>query len=164
MQINEFAKEFGKLGLTKQTSIDELIIEAYWEELKDLKYLRETLQEARRRTFYRDFERSITRMPEASELLKIHREILETKAIDSNFLRIESSHSTNKKTQIHANGIFMFDLVVHFNVKPTNALWKKVGLGEIKVPVEYVVLRNKFGAKRYLSEWFQKVIDSCEKL
>jgi len=163
MQANEFAKEFGKLGLAKQTSIDELMIEVYWEDLKELKYLRETLQEARRRTFYRDFDKSITRMPETSELLRIHREIFEDKVSDSKFLQIETSCNDNKKSQIHANGMFMFDLVTHFNIKATNALWKKVDLGEIKVPVEYFELRDKFGVKRYLSESFQEIIDGCEK-
>lgn len=71
----QFATEFEKLLYSKQTPVERLAIEVYWEDLCDLEYLPETLRECRNRTWYRDFDRSIPRFPETAEIKEVNREI-----------------------------------------------------------------------------------------
>ena len=75
MEWNEFCIEFTKLCIIKQIEADDIVTEAYWERLKGLKYLKKAILKAGEITYYRDFAKSITRMPEVSEIITIDKKI-----------------------------------------------------------------------------------------
>jgi hypothetical protein len=61
----EFAEEMSKLALSKQQEISRELLEVYWEDLKECKMLKKTLEEARKKKYFKG-------MPTVSELLTDH--------------------------------------------------------------------------------------------
>ena len=89
---DEFFDAFSRLCYTKQKEVDEIICGTYWQALCHCEYLKETFLRAIEKTFYADFQKSITRFPEVSELLQLNKEIAyEAEQRDTKWLSLGES-------------------------------------------------------------------------
>ena len=79
MNVKEFSVEFQRLVAAKQHNVDLLMTDVYYEELGGLPYIEEALRKARNLMWYRDYEKTISRFPETTEIKAVHQEISEEK-------------------------------------------------------------------------------------
>ena len=79
MDRKKFMVEFGQLLCAKQAPVERITFEVYWEDLRALPFLEETLKECRGRIWYRDFEKTVPRFPESAEMKKVHDELANRK-------------------------------------------------------------------------------------
>ena len=79
MNAKEFSVEFQRLVAAKQHNVDLLMTDVYYEELGGLPYIEEALRKARNLIWYRDYEKTISRFPETTEIKAVHKEIAEEK-------------------------------------------------------------------------------------
>ena len=151
--IHEFAAEFSRLCISKQVAADQLMMSTYWENLKTLKFLPETLRFAQKRSFYRDFQHNITRMPDVSELIELNKEVVEIEYRKIPQLT-EPKHIVDPTVAVR--GFFVCDLVGHCGCDP-DIVWDLLDSGQLQVAENYLSIRSECGIEFALQPYLDLI-------
>lgn len=104
-----FATRLGLLAVGKNKTLDDASMTAYWNSLGHLPYINIVFQEAETKTWYRDFDKTVSRFPEVSELIQMHEVVanriycdekirnanIQVKQLEANEKKIDSAQTRN---------------------------------------------------------------------
>ena len=148
-QLNEeqFAQEFLMLQSCKQIFPSELISLVYWEELKNLEHLSETLKECRNRQWFKDFNKSIPRFPETIEIKEVNQEIVKKKnyvplkILPENAASVSSYMKGKPKGYARIMSLFCTDLMSAMDIN-CSQIWDFIEENDIEIPKNYLEVRK----------------------
>ena len=162
MDEEHFAQEFLILQTCKQIFPSELTSLVYWEELKDLDYLSETLKECRDRQWFKDFNARIPRFPETIEIKEVNKEITKKmKSIQEKVVKVPKQ-VPNKYFGGKPKGYgrvlsnFCTDLMSAKGISCSEA-WDFIEKNNIEVPMKYKTSEIVELAERLLGENLKKL-------
>tara|TARA_R100001082_G_scaffold15827_1_gene8051 strand:- start:866 stop:1417 length:552 start_codon:yes stop_codon:yes gene_type:complete len=154
MKAKEFSVEFQRLVAAKQHNVDLLMTDVYYEELGGLPYIEETLRKARNLIWYRDYEKTISRFPETTEIKAVHKEIAEEKKRQIQNEKLKQLYQAEaespskyfkNKPAYYGNALFAFcwKCNEYFNYK-SDSVWDYLEKNNIEIKIGFPTKRDDF--------------------
>jgi len=169
MNRKDFAVEFNKLLISKNKPSSPFIIETYWEDLRDLPNVRATLKEARKIKFYQDFNKTITKMPEVSDLIdlsaslsKYQRVTLESEWVNRDALKLmppTPEASEEKQKEVKRKLVFYNDCLTNLDFHWED-LDKSINSNSIKIPDDYLESRK---THKRLQDFLMNILENVSE-
>jgi hypothetical protein len=143
LDLKDFSVLLAKLAISKNHTLDEFVIQTYYEDLRELPFIVEILTNARKITYYSDYSRTISKFPSVSDLIKDH-DVYLSKQISTK--RSQLLIDNGKKRVDSKNGfskfVFAVDCINLLGIKPDKIYaWFE----NIDVPESYLKERKKKG-------------------
>jgi len=168
MNLEQFAEKFLKLVISKKGSPDVATTRIYYEILGKKPYISETLERACLVTWYQDYNQTVSRMPDASELLELNNQIQkENYKQENNYTyiveekpKVESSYIKSKQEN-YGKILFKFCYCATlFLGYKSHSVWDYLEKNDIEIKPDFPQERNEF--IHYAREILNS--DSVEKL
>ena len=150
MDLLRFTKEMTALMISKNVRVDDAVatemrVQVYWDELKKLRAIFETVKKAKTTNFRANF-------PTVSELIELNRKVViehnkmvENRQFKANLMISAPNESNNGKIMF----FFVSDISKKYGINVASIL-RTVKEKNIKIPENYLELRNE---PKFLSEF-----------